>query len=324
MTAQPTYTVAAVARRIGVAPATLRTWDRRYGMGPSEHAAGAHRRYSDSDVARLERMRHLVITGVPPAEAARLASDGSSGGELATVTPIRGAQKADPAAIGPDTRSSDTLPRPGGGQVVAMPGAAPAVRGLARAAQTLDTHACSAIISTTIDDHGVEWTWSELIAPVLFAVGARWSETGQGIEIEHALSSAVQESLTREISRLEMPINSRSVLLASAPDELHSLPLWALGACLAERGIGARILGARVPTESLIQAAQRTGPAAVFIWSQMSATADYAALAAMPAFRPRVSVVVGGPGWPATAPAGIERVGSLGEAVTAIAHSLGE
>ncbi len=27
--------VAAVARRIGIAPATLRTWDRRYGLGPS-------------------------------------------------------------------------------------------------------------------------------------------------------------------------------------------------------------------------------------------------------------------------------------------------
>ena len=36
--------VAAVARRLGVAPATLRTWDRRYGLGPSVHAPGAHRR----------------------------------------------------------------------------------------------------------------------------------------------------------------------------------------------------------------------------------------------------------------------------------------
>ncbi|MEY3685921.1 MAG: hypothetical protein RJB00_871, partial [Actinomycetota bacterium] len=28
-------TVASVARRLGIAPATLRTWDRRYGLGPS-------------------------------------------------------------------------------------------------------------------------------------------------------------------------------------------------------------------------------------------------------------------------------------------------
>jgi DNA-binding transcriptional MerR regulator len=42
----PRLSVAAVARRLGVAPATLRTWDRRYGLGPSEHEAGAHRRYT--------------------------------------------------------------------------------------------------------------------------------------------------------------------------------------------------------------------------------------------------------------------------------------
>ena len=45
-----------LARRLGIAPATLRTWDRRYGRGPSEHSAGSHRRYSPSDIARLEHM----------------------------------------------------------------------------------------------------------------------------------------------------------------------------------------------------------------------------------------------------------------------------
>ena len=43
-------TVAAVARRVGVAPSTLRTWDRRYGLGPSEHVAGNHR-HQEGEVA---------------------------------------------------------------------------------------------------------------------------------------------------------------------------------------------------------------------------------------------------------------------------------
>ena len=69
----PMLTVAAVARRLGVAPSTLRTWDRRYDLGPSAHTAGSHRRYSPDDLARLVVMRRLTLEGVPPADAARIA-----------------------------------------------------------------------------------------------------------------------------------------------------------------------------------------------------------------------------------------------------------
>lgn len=37
--------VTAAARQVGVAPGTLRFWQRRYGLGPAEHRAGTHRRY---------------------------------------------------------------------------------------------------------------------------------------------------------------------------------------------------------------------------------------------------------------------------------------
>ena len=70
---EPVLTVAAVARRLGVAPATLRTWDRRYGVGPTNHATGRHRRYDGRDVARLELMQHALLRGASPAEAARYA-----------------------------------------------------------------------------------------------------------------------------------------------------------------------------------------------------------------------------------------------------------
>ncbi|MFC9955534.1 MerR family transcriptional regulator, partial [Streptomyces prasinus] len=69
-------TTGEVARRLGVAPTTVRTWDRRYGLGPTAHTGGRHRRWTDEDVARLERMCALTATGLAPAEAARLALDG--------------------------------------------------------------------------------------------------------------------------------------------------------------------------------------------------------------------------------------------------------
>ena len=88
---EPLLTVAAMARWLGVAPATLRTWDRRYGLGPSLHTRGSHRRYSSADVARFEFMRRLTVQGVPPDHAARLArqTPNASGTESDRGPPIR-------------------------------------------------------------------------------------------------------------------------------------------------------------------------------------------------------------------------------------------
>src|SRR5256885_9969645 len=65
------WSVAAVARALGVAPATLRTWDRRYGVGPSGHREGQHRRDTEVDPGRLGMMRRLLLQGGSTAEAAR-------------------------------------------------------------------------------------------------------------------------------------------------------------------------------------------------------------------------------------------------------------
>ena len=99
---EPLLTVAAVARRLGVAPATLRTWDRRYGLGPSQHPAGSHRRYGTDDLARLIVMRRLTIDGVAPVEAAHIARNVDAGGLLDPTTP------PDEVAA-PDAVASDAL-----------------------------------------------------------------------------------------------------------------------------------------------------------------------------------------------------------------------
>ncbi|HEX8869780.1 MAG TPA: MerR family transcriptional regulator, partial [Lentzea sp.] len=68
-----TYTPRAVAGMLGIAPTTLRTWDQRYGLGPSGRTDGGHRRYEEADVDVLRRMLVLTGQGVAPASAAVLA-----------------------------------------------------------------------------------------------------------------------------------------------------------------------------------------------------------------------------------------------------------
>src|SRR5699024_3119414 len=91
-------TVAAVAGRLGVAASTLRTWERRYGLGPSARTAGRHRRYDAADVARLQVMRRLTRQGAAPADAALLAR-----GQEAEHEPI----------AAPDTGTGGSPGRPG-------------------------------------------------------------------------------------------------------------------------------------------------------------------------------------------------------------------
>ncbi|OBK76547.1 MerR family transcriptional regulator [Mycobacterium sp. 1164985.4] len=71
----PRYTVRVVAERVGVPTATLRSWSRRYGVGPSHHRPGRHRLYSDNDVAAVRHMHDLIGQGTSPRSAAQLATE---------------------------------------------------------------------------------------------------------------------------------------------------------------------------------------------------------------------------------------------------------
>ena len=298
VTAGPTaaLTVAALARRLGVAPATLRTWDRRYGLGPTGHAAGSHRRYTPRDVERLEVMCRLTREGVLPGEAARVAL---------TTEPGAHGDRGKPSDA-PDFRA------------VPLHDAEAAVRGLVKAAQALDAQAIDRTVAAALASHGVLWTWDGLLVPALSAVGTRWGSSGTGVDVEHLLADSVVKGLCAASPTVSEPRNARPVLLACAPDELHSLPLHALAAALAERAIDARVLGARVPAPALAAAVRKAGASAVFVWAHDVSVADGEQLAAVPLLRPPVALVVGGPGWVDDPPRGATAVGGLSEAVTVL------
>lgn len=294
-------TVAAVARRLGVAPATLRTWDRRYGITPSDRTVGGHRRYSPTDVALLDRMRRLVILGLSPAEAARCAHNGAD----ALNTPT---QSAAPA---------------GGGNVLALPGSTTTARGLARAASALDSTAVTQIVSDAIAERGTIWTWEQVIAPVLIGLGKRWETHGDAIETEHLLTDSLITSFKDVVNKLRHPINPRAVLLACAPDELHSLPTFVLAAALAERRVSSKTLGPRVPVTALVSAIRKTGPAAVLVWSQISTTGKSSTLAELPILRPSPLVIAAGPGWQDHLPEGVMRSRNMTDALNQISAAAG-
>ncbi len=300
---QMSFTVAVVARRLGVAPATLRTWERRYGLTPSGRSQGGHRRYSDLDIARLNVMRRLLLSGVTPAEAAA----GALGVDLENQVAVDQC-----CQVAGDTKGS----------------AKALSRSLLRAAMALDADGANSIVADSINKRGVIWTWDFVIVPVLIEVGNQWAETGQGIEIEHTLSEVLANQFARVVAKFPVRKDVPSVLLACAPDDLHCLPLRAIAAALAETNVSTQLLGPATPIDAVASAAARLGSPVVLVWAQLPATAkgvDWAAWPAAHQADARVrqpELVLAGPGWPDSRPLRAQRVHDLTETVATVRNAL--
>lgn len=285
-------TVAEVAHRLGVAPATLRTWDRRYGLGPSSHEAGEHRRYTDEDLARLAVMRRLVVSGVPAQQAAQLA-------------------KSSQVAI------DEPLPLP------KFQDREDVVTAIVRALDGIDSGFVEALIRREILASGIIKTWNEILVPALVLIGKRWEETGSGIEIEHLFSEIVKRVMRDCANEIETPRNPKPVLLASIGEEHHCLAIHALAAALAEENIATHFLGARTPVAAISEMVRKTHPPVVFLWAQLSKNADYSAMTALPPLRPAPRLILGGPGWQADRVSGATVVDNLFEACELVGSTIG-
>ncbi|QTR01432.1 MerR family transcriptional regulator, partial [Saccharothrix algeriensis] len=272
-----TLSVAAVARRLGVAPATLRTWDRRYGLGPSDHTTGRHRKYAPHDVARLELMQRALLRGASSAEAAKYA--------LATPAPRPRVVVRSPAPPALTGGEFDTGAPPAGGRGLKLPGASRLARGVGRAALAMDSAAVQLLLADSIAQDGVVATWDDVVRPVLAAIASRWEHSGAGVEVSHLLDECVLAAMIRATPVVAEPRNHRPVLLACMPEERHNLPLYPLAAVLAGRGVGIRQLGAALPLDALSSAVRRTAPAAVVLWAQLPRYADPGVVSALPRTR---------------------------------------
>ncbi|MFF8869183.1 MerR family transcriptional regulator [Streptomyces massasporeus] len=330
-------TTGEVARRLGVAPTTVRTWDRRYGLGPDAHTGGRHRRWTATDVARLERMCALTATGIPPAEAARtvLGEATQEAGAVALTAPAERTARASPDAPAqtPARRPSDPpapLPsapaRSRAGSGLRLGDVRQECKGIARAALRLDAAALDELLRAAIVEHGLVAAWTEVIMPTLQAVGRKWESSGEKyVEVEHFLSWHVSGALRRGAPPSAADRPGATIVLACVPGENHTLPLEVLAAALAERGLPVRMFGGALPVESLVTAVRRTGPAAVALWAQSRTTASRPLAQHVAAMewgvrgaRRKPVVLTIGPGWSGRTVTGLPRPTGLAEAVAVL------
>lgn len=270
--------IGAVAERLEIAPSTLRTWDRRYGIGPSKRTDGGHRRYDEDDIRRVRVMLRLTGRGVPAQTAARVAVAMESGAlERALSTPL-----TDP------------------GDLIDISAAPVTVPSILAAALALDADALTLMYQRVLRENDLVTAWNDLLAPALREIGAAWGQGSLGIESEHLASELlVTELRSQTAANRRLILHGRHVVLASADEDQHYLPLLALEAELARNGVGALFLGPRVPVASLARILQQTKTPMVFLWASMQRPEHDDLWETLNDVTWPLTLLLGGPGWDA-------------------------
>ena len=221
------YRIRAVSELAGVTTATLRAWERRYGVPSPARTASAYRLYGDADVKLVRKMRELVDGGVAPAEAARQV--------LAESAPAPPPQEV----IDPYEAAAD--------RIVA-------------ATTSFDPDAVALEVSRALALGPAVTIFDRTLAPALHRIGDLWHRGTITVAQEHLAAHIVMSSLA-DMIRFAQPLGeSRRVILACFADEDHQIPLHGAGLHLTSWGFRVVMIGARTPPAAIARAVATLAP----------------------------------------------------------------
>lgn len=235
-----------LAARSGVADATLRAWERRYGLLRPQRTPGGHRRYGHADLARVLQMVRLVGQGLPAKMAAARVAPGSTAGVADAYTRT---------FLSP---SNVELKRHR--------------RSLHAAAERFDGAGVHTVLADAQRRISTELLIDELVVPMLRMLGDGWRREPRHIAREHAASAAVR---SWAVSRLWHRTDSAAapVVVACPDGEYHDLGAVMASLVMAEAGWRPVMLGASTPWVSIETVIDELQPALILIGTSARAPA---------------------------------------------------
>ena len=254
--------VGELARRVGVAPETLRAWERRYGvLRPSRTPAG-YRVYGSDDELRAQRMRELIESGWAAGEAA-----------LAVT--------------------ADETPPPSVTPVVGPPFAAAADQVL-DALLSFDCETVQTAFDRVFAVRSMDAALREVVLPALHEIGERWARGDVSVAQEHFATEVITGRLRALGREWDHGLGPRAIL-ACPSGERHDIGLLCCGLALHRRGWRVTYLGQDTPTDALASAVEAVDPAIVVLGAVQRHPLRLAA-PALAGLSERVAIAVGGAG----------------------------
>jgi len=226
------YRIQTVAEMTGMAAATLRAWERRYGVPVPARTTSSYRLYSDADVEMIRRVRALCDDGMAPAEAARQVLEE---GERPTVPP--------------ETPDGDPLESVRAAILAAVDAFDPQ-----RIERELDRAIAMGSATVIVD---------QVLRPVMIEIGERWHTGRMTVAQEHLATELMTHAARRMLALVQPDTDARTALLACFADEEHAFPLHVLGVHMASWGWRVVELGARTPPAAIRHAVALLQPGLV-------------------------------------------------------------
>lgn len=209
--------ITAISRRTGIAPDTLRKWEQRYGVLRPERTAGGQRRYSETDVQRVEWLRDRIAEGWRIGEASRMLDESGS------------------MALDDPTELCNAL---------------------IKAIRDVDVNAISSALDQTFAVLPLSQALDCVISPVLCWAGDAWHKGELSVGQEHAVSARVRNHLAALMVQSTGNVRGMAVL-ACGPGEYHDIGLLMLAISLRKDGWQVENLGPDTPVDTAIELAHR-------------------------------------------------------------------
>ena len=234
------YTIKQAARLSGVPEASLRSWERRYGVVVPDRNESGYRLYDEESLAALTTMRRLVDDGWSPAEAARAVRGGT--------VPLARNQTAVqvPTATG-------------------RPHAVTFMQQFLTSAARMDTAGIEESLDGGFALGSFEHVVDSWLFPTLEALGEGWARGEIDVAGEHTASHAVHRRLSAAFDAAGSRSRGPAAVVGLPPGSLHELGALAFATAIRRKGLDVLYLGADVPAASWEAAVRRHAAAAAVL-----------------------------------------------------------
>lgn len=260
------YTIKEASSRTGVPIASLRAWERRYGVVRPHRTSSGYRLYDDQAVAALSAMRQLVEDGWSPATAA--AAIVREGPESVLGRATRAVSAGDSGASGPERRLAGERLREGELRAASQPTAHPEGPALTEALLEAAAAVDGAAIESVLDRGFALGTFESVVdgwlMPTMRALGDAWAEGRVDVSGEHAASYAVMRRLGQSFAAASSLSDGPRILVGLPGGSHHELGALAFATAARRRALTVVYVGADLPLDSW-QRAVRAFPTEVAV-----------------------------------------------------------